>query len=340
MVACANETPRAPSRPAPAVHATPVDSDVLPDVTAAVDPPAAPTAHAPVGAAFRLERAAAVSPARVFAVAGERLWRTENGAWRELPVGGGAVRDVTALHGTLWVLVRGVGANAGHLTVLRSAGDDALSIAWDVVTSPTHDPRALAMASDHEFYVGGANPTLLRGRVAGSLQTNVHSLPHTVVGLNYMPDQMMAVTYEDGAVAMFRWGEVNAVERAEYLFSFSGVRESLMVRRDGAVWRGRVWEQPIETDRLSSSSGMTPLAAVTLRDERVVEVDGERARMLRDGRWVELPSPERWGDVLGLYGARSLAEGLCVLVDRDGGVFELTETAWQRRVAAPSGAVR
>lgn len=290
---------------------------------------------------FRVERAAAVGPAKVFAVSDERLWHVVDGAWSELPLDGASVRDVSAVLGTIWVLTRGGNDNLGHVTVLRSSGADDLTVAWDVVTAPTHEPRALAVVSDHEFYVGGENPTLLRARYAGSLQTSATTLPAPVLGLLYMPDQMMAVTYSDGRVGMFRWGEVNPVGRPDYLFSFSGVRESLMVRRDGAVWRGRVWEQPIETDRLSSASGIVPIAAATLRDESVVEVDAEhRSRLLRDGRWGDVEVSDPPGEVVGLYGARSLTQGMAVMVDRDGGVFELVNARWVRTVAAATGRLR
>jgi hypothetical protein len=274
-------------------------------------------------------------------VASQRLWHIAGDRWTELPVEGASVRDVTALNGVIWVLTRGVGANAGHVTVLRSSGRDDLAVAHDFVTPAEHDPRALAVTSEREFFVGGASPSLLRGRFVGALQTNVHTLPATVDKLLYMPDQMMAVTYVDGTVGMFRWGETNAVERPDYLFSFTGMRDSLIMRRDGAVWRGRVWEAPVETDRLSSASGITPVAAATLRDQRVVEIDARaRSRMLQDGRWSDVEVPEAPAAVVGLYGGRSLAEGLCVMVDRDGGVFELVGARWVRRVAPPTGEVR
>ncbi len=264
-----------------------------------------------------------------------------DGAWSELPLDGASVRDVTALNGALWVLARGGDDNLGHVSVLRSTGGDDLTLAWDVVTAPTHEPRALAVVSERDFYVGGENPSLLRARFVGALQSSVFTLPLPVRSLLYMPDQMMAVTYRDGSLGMFRWGEVNPIERPDYLFSFSWMREFLMVRRDGAVWRGRVWEQPIETDRLSSTSGITPVAAVTIRDERVVEVDeSRRTRILLDGRWADVEAPEPPGEVAALIGARSLTQGECVLVDREGGVFELVGTRWVRTVTAPVGSIR
>ena len=108
-----------------------------------------------------------------------------------------------------------------------------------------------------------------------------------------------------------------------------------------AVWRGRVWEQPIETDRLSSSSGIAPVTAVTLRDERVVEVDASRrTRVLTDGHWFDIEATDPPGEVSALIGARSLAQGECVLVDRDGGVFELQGSRWVRTVTAPGGTIR
>jgi hypothetical protein len=65
-----------------------------------------------------------------------------------------------------------------------------------------------------------------------------------------------------------------------------------------------------------------------------------RSRMLQDGRWSDVEVPEAPAAVVGLYGGRSLAEGLCVMVDRDGGVFELVGARWVRRVAPPTGEVR
>ncbi len=207
LAACERKAPAAqraapraqPGRDAAATRAAPVAE------TPAVDPPAR---RAPDVASrpFRVERAAAVGPSKVFAVSDERLWRVVDGQWTELPLDGASVRDVTALLGTIWVLARGGNENLGHVTVLRSTGADDLTVAWDVVTAPTHEPRALAVASERDFYVGGENPTLLRARYAGSLQTSATTLPAPVLGLLYMPDQMMAVTYSDGRVGMFRWG--------------------------------------------------------------------------------------------------------------------------------------
>jgi hypothetical protein len=327
--------------PAPVVETPPVAQREVTSVTALERAPAPAARVAEVGRPFRIERAAAASPTRVFAVSDQRLWHVVEGRWAELPVDGASVRDVTAVNGIVWVLARGGDDNLGHVTVLRSASGDDLTLAWDVVTAPTHEPRALAVASERDFYVGGENPTLLRARYAGSLQTSVTTLPSPVKSLLYMPDQMMAVTYADDSVGMFRWGEVNPVERPDYLFSFSGMRESLMVRRDGAVWRGRVWEQPLETDRLSSASGMVPIAAATLRDERVVEIDANhRSRILRDGRWADLETSDPPGEVVALFGARSLGEGQCVMVDREGGVFELVDSRWVRRVSPATGTLR
>ena len=216
-----------------------------------------------------------------------------------------------------------------------AAGDD-LAVTMDFLTAEDHDPRALAVPSDHEFYIGGHNPPLVRARLWAAPQMNVYSLPSPVEALTYMPDAMMAVRYVGGAVAMFRWGETMAVERPGYLFSFSGSRESLMTYRDGAVYRGRVWELPLPGERLSSASGIAPIAAATLRDERVVEVDAEgRTRMLREGHWVDVEGPAGPTEVAVLAGARALTAGLCVRVDRDGSVYELVDARWERRVAPP-----
>ena len=40
--------------------------------------------------------------------------------------------------------------------------------------------------TDHEFYVGGENPTLLRARYAGSLQTSATTLPAPVLWLGVL----------------------------------------------------------------------------------------------------------------------------------------------------------
>jgi hypothetical protein len=296
----------------------------------------APLVALPSEGSFRVERAAAAGPNRVFAVADERLWHTVEGRWVELPIAGASVRDVASGAGTLWVLARGEGPNVGRVIVLRAGRGDDLSVAVDFLTAEDHDPRALAVASDHEFYVGGANPSLLRVRVWAAAQMNVYTLPAPVEALTYMPDAMMALRYVGGTVAMFRWGETMAVERPGYLFSFPGARESLMTYRDGSVYRGRVWELPLPNERLSSASGITPIAAATLRDERVVEIDAEgRSRMLRDGRWIDVEGPRGPTDVVTLAGARALTEGSCVRVDRDGSVYELVDTRWERRIPPP-----
>lgn len=290
----------------------------------------------PPGAPFRVERAAATGPTRVFAVAGQRLWHPVEGRWAEVPIAGATVRDVAAGAGTLWALARGEGPNVGRVIVLRAGAGDDLSVAMDFLTAEDHDPRALAAPSDHEFYIGGANPGLIRARLYAAPQMNVYSLPGPVDALTYMPDAMMALRFEGGGVGMFRWGETMAVERPGYLFSFAGSRESLMTYRDGSVYRGRVWELPLPGERLTSASGITPVAAATLRDERVVEVDAAgRTRMYQEGHWVDVEGPAGPAEVAVLAGARALTEGWCVRVDRDGSVYELVGTAWERRVTPP-----
>jgi len=326
--------PKEPVRPQRAVADARAVASPPTEVPAPPQPPPPPP---PDGAPFRVERAAAIGPTRVFAVAGERLWHPVDGRWSELPIAGAVVRDVASGAGALWALARGEGPNAGRVIVLRAgAGGDDLSVIMDFLTAEDHDPRALAVPSDHEFYIGGHNPPLIRARLWAAPQMNVYTLPSPVDALTYMPDAMMAVRYVGGAVSMFRWGETMAVERPGYLFSFSGSRESLMTYRDGAVYRGRVWELPLPGERLSSASGITPIAAATLRDERVVEVDAEgRTRMLRESHWVDVEGPTGATDVATLAGARALTEGLCVRVDRDGSVYELVEARWERRVAPP-----
>lgn len=275
---------------------------------------------------------------KVFAVAQERLWRATAEGWRELSLGGASVRDVTAAQSSLWVLARGEGPNLGRVIVMRApGGSDDLSVTMDFLTPADHDPRALAVVTDHEFYIGGANPPLIRARVWAAAQMMTYALPHAVDTLTYMPDALMAVRYEgDGGVAAFRWGETMAVERPGYLMSFSGARESLMAARDGSVWRGPLWELPLPTDRLSSASGVTPIAAATLRDERTVEVDASgHTRLHHDGRWTDVEGPAGPTDIVSLTAARALTEGTCIRVDRDGAVYDLADARWVRTVAPP-----
>jgi hypothetical protein len=296
-----------------------------------------PAQQVPVHRPLRIERAAALSPTKVFAVVNGRLWHTVTGGWSPIAIAGTNVRDVTAAAGSLWVLTRGTGPNAGHVTILRSSGTDDLGVAFDFVTAPEHDPRVLTMVNDREFYVGGSTPPLLRGRTVGTLQTTAFSLSGPVTALLYMPDSMMYVRYENGTHNMFRWGEVNAIERPGYLFSFSGARASLMVMRDGSVWGGRVWEQALEHEQLSTTAGMVPVAAATLRDERVVIVDANgRARLTQNRRWVDVVVSNPPAEVVGFFGARSLVEGQAVLVDRNGSVYELVENHLERRITGPT----
>lgn len=338
LAACSNDAaaPRAPR----ARRAVEVLRPAAPP--AANDAGAAPAAPPPPPAAepFRVERATAVSPERAFAVSRGRLWRTVQGRWVELPVGGASIRDVAAAAGSAWVLARGREANAGRVIVLRSPADaDALAVATEFLTPEAHDPRALAVASDHEFFIGGANPPLIRARLWAAVQMNTFALPQAVDGLVYMPDAMMALRYADGTVAMHRWGETMRVERPGYLFSFAGVRESLMMGRDAAVYRGHVWEVPALTDKLSPSADVAPAAAATLRDERVVIADARgRARVLTRRHWVEVEGPEAVSELAALVGARELARGLCVRVDRDGAVYELVGNRWERRAEPPPAA--
>jgi hypothetical protein len=288
---------------------------------------------------FRIERVTATSPSRVFAIARGRLFRTLDGRWSELSIGGVSVRDVTAAQGAVWVLTRGSGANSGRVAVLRIAGTDDVTVATTFVTPGEHDPRALAVVSDHEFFVGGANPSLLRLRIWGALQSQAQAVASPVDGLLYMPDSMMLLRYEGGGAAMYRWGEVNAIEREGYLFSFTGARESLMILRNGAVWRGRVWEAALPGDQMSGSSGIMPVTAATLRDERVVVIDAAgRTRLLNNGHWVDVRGTQVPGGDVMLVGARALTEGLCLRVDRSGNVDELVGFAWTRKITATNTA--
>ena len=53
--------------------------------------------------------------------------------------------------------------------------------------------------------------------------------------------------------------------------------------------------------------------------------------------WHDYSDPP--AEVVGLFGARSLGQGTCVLVDRAGGVFDLVGTRWTRTVMPASGRV-
>lgn len=300
-------------------------------------PPSPPSPPPPPGVPFRVERAAAVAPTRVFAVADGRLWHPVDGRWVELPIAGAVVRDVAAAGGSLWVLARGEGPNRGRIIVLRAGvANDDLEVMVDFLTADDHDPRALAAVSAREFYIGGVNPSLIRVRLNGAPQMNVYTTPAAIESLTYMPDANMMMRHAGGQVMMFRWGETMAIERPRYLFSFPGTRESLMTLRDGAVYRGPVWELPTPGERLSGASGIVPVAAATLPDERVVEVDAEgQTRLLQGGAWIPVESPSPSAPVVALAGARALTRGSCVRIDRDGAVHELVETRWERRVSPP-----
>ena len=83
-----------------------------------------------------------------------------------------------------------------------------------------------------------------------------------------------------------------------------------MTYRDGSIYRGRVWELPLPGRRLTSASGITPVVAATLRDERVVEVDRPAGPHVPGGPLGRRRRPGRPRRGRGARGARALTEGL------------------------------
>ena len=168
---------------------------------------AATAAGRPSGGSGRGDRADAV-----FAVAGQRLWHPVEGRCGGADRGrGGARRPRAQERSGRWRGARG--PTSGRVIVLRAGAGDDLSVAMDFLTAEDHDPAALAAPSDHEFYIGGANPGLVRARLYAAPQMNdlLPSRPRST--RSPMPDAMMALRFRGGGVGMFRWGETMAVER-------------------------------------------------------------------------------------------------------------------------------
>lgn len=307
--------------------------ETQPLTPASVTVPVVPEARTEAPA--RVDRATALTPTVLFALAQGSLYRVENGRWKALPVAGLSLRDVTAAYGFIWVLARGVGANAGVTTILRSSGADDLAVAATARLDERWEPRVLTVARHGDFYIGGRDPSLVRVRGPLSAQTvSPYNLPKPVDQVASMPGEVVVLRYEDGTRAAFRWGETRAIERPNYLTSFVGVREMLTLTRDGTVWRGLLWELPVpEAERLTSAPGFTPALVTTLRDGRILEVDdGGRAKVHSASGWSSVEAPAEVAEPAALVGTGALTAGLAVLVDRGGRVYEFDGTRWVSRV--------